>query len=281
MKTPNSFNRVPRALTIALALFLVVVLPTSTFAQHYIQTNLVSDTGAPPALPDANLRNAWGLVHSPTSPWWISNNATGTSTVYNASGLPSSNIVINSLVVTVPNAPSHPGLGTPTGVMFNGSPTDFLLAPGRPALFIFVTEDGTISGWNPAVNATHAVIAADSSPKPGPGRDQGALYKGATIAEIDGGKFILAANFRSGNIDAFDSTFKQVRLARDAFHDDRIPRGYAPFNIQGIGPNLYVAYAKQDNTKVDEVAGPGLGFVDVFSPRGKLLARLEHGPVRG
>ena len=161
--------------------------------------------------------------------------------------------------------------------MFNGSPTDFLLAPNAPALFIFVTEDGTVQGWNPGVNAASAVIVVDHSQIPDAAN--GAVYKGATIAEIDGRRFILAANFRSGRVDVFDSTFTQVRLDEGAFDDERIPRDFAPFNVQGIGPNIYVTYAKQDAARHDPVkpGNPGDGFVDIFSPHGRLLQRLEHG----
>jgi uncharacterized protein (TIGR03118 family) len=221
---------------------------------------------------DPNVKNAWGLVHGATTPWWISNNASGTSTLINASTIPAT---IPSLIVTIPPAPSQSGAGTPTSVMFNGSLTDFLLAPGKPAIFMWVTEDGTISAWNPSVNATHAVIKVDNSQKPRP--DHGAVYKGATIGEVDGKKFIFAANFRSGRIDVFDSRFTQLRVSEDAFDDDRIPHDFAPFNVQGIGPNIYVTYAKQDATQHDDVPGAGLGFVDVFSTRGELVARLQHG----
>jgi uncharacterized protein (TIGR03118 family) len=159
--------------------------------------------------------------------------------------------------------------------MFNGSPTDFLLAPGAPAIFLFVTEDGTVQGWNPGVNRPSAVIVVDHSQVPDAAN--GAVYKGATIAEIDGRKFLLAANFRSGRVDVFDSTFKQVRISEDAFDDDSIPRGFAPFNVQGLGPNIYVTFAKQDAARHDPVGGAGFGFVDVFDSHGRLLQRLEHG----
>jgi len=261
-----------RVLCRSSAVLALSLLPSLVSAQHYDRTDLVSNIATAPVVMDPNVRNAWGLVHGATTPWWISNNATGTSTLVNASTIP---VTLPSLVVTVPAAPGNAGAGTPTGMVFNGSTTDFLLAPGRQALFIWVTEDGTVSGWNPAVDATHAIIMADNSQKPRP--DHGAVYKGATIGDIDGGHYLFAANFRSGRIDVFDSTFTQIRLPRDAFDDDRIPSGFAPFNIQGIGTNLYVTYAKQDDTQHDEVAGAGLGFVDVFSTRGRLLARLQHG----
>jgi uncharacterized protein (TIGR03118 family) len=154
---------------------------------------------------------------------------------------------------------------------------DFLLAPRKPALFIFVTEDGTVQGWSPEVNHASAVIVADHSQIPDAAN--GAVYKGSTIAEIDGHKFILAANFRSGKIDIFDTNFKHVRFSEDAFDDERLPRDFAPFNVQGVGPNIYVTYAKQDAAKHDppDPGRPGDGFVDVFDRHGRLLQRLERG----
>ena len=261
----------------ALSLFL---LPVVTEAQHYIQTNLVSNTGIAP-LNDANLQNSWGLTSSTSSPWWVANNAGGTSTLYSIDAAGAAHLVpINPApneFVAIPNAPSQPSPGSPTGVMFNGSATDFLLAAGAPARFIFVTEDGTVQGWNPRVNSASAMIAVDHSQVPNAAN--GAVYKGATIAEIDGHRFILAANFRSGRVDVFDTNFKQVHLDDDAFADDQIPRDFAPFNVQAVGPNVYVTYAEQDAAKHDPVkpGEPGDGFVDVFSHYGRLLQRLEHG----
>ncbi len=177
--------------------------------------------------------------------------------------------------VKIPNAPGQPAPGSPTAVMYNGSTTNFLLAPGKPAVFLFATEDGTIQGWNPGVNATTAVIEVDNSQVPN--KNYGAVYKGATIAEIGGSEYILAANFRTGSIDVFDSNFKPVRVPEEAFHDDGIPRGFAPFNVQGIGPNIYVTFAQQDSAKHDPVGGAGLGFVVVFDGHGRNIAHLEHG----
>src|SRR5438105_7117898 len=251
----------------------LLLLSTPSFGQHYVTTPLVSNVAGRAPVIDPHLRKPWGLVASPTSPWWMANNAGGTSTLYNGAGQ------IVPFVVTIPNAPSQPAPGSPTSVMFNGSSTDFLLAPGKRAVFIFVTEDGTVQGWNPAVKPTTAVIEVDNSQNPTPA--DGAVYKGATIAEIDGNRFILAANFRSGRIDVFDTNFKQVRRVRsdddNAFDDDRIADGFAPFNVQAIGPNIYVTYAKQDAAKHDPVGGAGLGFVKVFNTHGSLLQRLQHG----
>src|SRR5579883_466104 len=219
-------------------------ISTQAFAQHYTQTNLVSDVPVTPAaaVTDPNLKNPWGLVASATSPWWVSNNAGGTSTLYSMSlatpPVPAIIPINGNGIVTVPSAPSQSAPGSPTGIMFNGSPMDFLLAPATPARFIFVTEDGTISGWN---SGPTAVIKVDNSQKPNAAN--GAVYKGGTIADINGKRFILAANFRSGRIDIFDTTFAQVNAFRGIFEDPFIPRGFAPFNIRNVGANIYVTYA--------------------------------------
>jgi uncharacterized protein (TIGR03118 family) len=255
---------------------LLALFSGPAFAQHYTQNNLVSNTGSAP-VNDPNLQNAWGLVSGPLpagTPWWVSNNAGGTATLYsiNAAGNAAS---IVPLVVTIPNAPSQPSPGNPTAVMFNGNPNDFLLATAKPALFMWVTEDGTVQGWNPGVEPTTAVIEVDNSQVPNAAN--GAVYKGATIAGIEGNEFILAANFRSGRVDVFDSAFKQQKTSEERFEDDHLPAHFAPFNVQAYGPNIFITYAEQDAAKHDPVGGAGLGFVDVFSRRGKLLLRLQHG----
>ena len=276
--------------------FALSLFPTLALAQHYQQTNLVSNVPVTPAasVTDPNLLNAWGLVHGPATPWWISNNAGGTSTLYSTSGLNPANpsgqtpppvlapvtiVALNAPGgtpgngVKIPNAPSQQAPGSPTAVMFNGSTTDFVLASGKPAAFLFVTEDGTIQGWS--LPATTADMEVDNSQLPS--KNTGAVYKGATIAEIDGSEYILAANFRSGRIDVFDSNFKPVSVPQEAFRCDGIPPGFAPFNVQGIGPNIYVTFAQQDSAKHDPVGGAGLGYVVVFDGHGKNIAHLEHG----
>jgi uncharacterized protein (TIGR03118 family) len=260
--------------------FALSLLPAAALGQHYKQTNLVSNiTGMAPTI-DPNLKNPWGLTRSSGSPWWVGNNNSGTSTLYDGKG----NVV--PLVVTVPPPKGSPA-GTqsaPTGVVFNGSPTDFLLAPGKQAIFIFATEDGTISGWNPGIDLHNAVLKVDNSD--GGGAD-GAVYKGATSAEVDGKKFLYVTNFRSAKVEVYDTNFKRVHLSEDAFDLDgdgdneeqgeRIARGFAPFNIQNIGGTLFVTYAKQDAARHDPVGGDGLGFVELFTPSGKHISHLEHG----
>jgi len=293
MKFPVHSSRPALVYACALSLF-----PTLACAQHYQQTNLVSNVPVTPAasVTDPNLQNAWGLVHGPTTPWWISNNAGGTSTLYNTSGLNPANpagqtpppvlqpvtiVALNAPGgtpgngVKIPNAPGQQTAGSPTATMFNGSPTNFLLAAGKQAVFLFVTEDGTIQGWNPAVNATTAVI---KFPDPeAQKKSSEAVYKGATIFGMHGKEYVLAANFHSGRIDVFDSNFKQISIPERILDDDDIPPGFAPFNVQGIGKNIYVTYAQQDAAKHDPIGGAGLGFVAVFNDHGRKIAHLEHG----
>src|SRR6267142_3016354 len=253
------------------------VSPAVVFAQHYTQTNLVSDLSGQAANRDGNLVNPWGLARSSTSPWWINNNGTGTSALFNGSG--NAFPIASPLVVTVPPPKNSPAgtKSTPTGIVFNGS-TDFAVATGKPAIFIFVTEDGTISGWNPGVDPLNAILVGGN-----PGK---AVYKGATIAEHKGKRFLYVANFQGAQIEVYDASFHRVQAFDESFadadnedgrDDHHIRRGFAPFNIQNVGGNLVVAYAKQAPGGNDEVDGPGLGFVNIFSPGGKFLAHLEDG----
>jgi uncharacterized protein (TIGR03118 family) len=249
------------------AAFVLSVCATAG-AQQYKQTNLVSDLpGADHQ--DANLVNPWGLTRGSLTPWWVSDNGAGVSTLYDGTGNPA------ALVVTIPPAAGGT-MGVPTGAVFNGT-TDFKLPNGNPAKFLFVAEDGTISGWN---GGTMAVLK---------GTDKDAVYKGAAIATRGGANYLYVANFSEGRIDVFDTNFERVRsghrfdresskeLSRESFRDERVPRGFAPFNVQNIGGDLYVAFAKTDSAGHDEVQGAGLGYVDVFSPGGTLLRRFEHG----
>jgi uncharacterized protein (TIGR03118 family) len=211
----------------------------------------------------------------------VADNGTGLSTLFNGVGTK------QSLVVTIPVPQGVDQPAKPTGVVFNGTATDFLLPSGVPSRFIFVTENGTIVGWNAG---TAGVIVKDHSKR-------GAIYKGCTIAEWNGKHYLYVANFHSGEIEVYDSAFQRVRLDKHAFADEdddgffdfdhdrrgsdafnQHRRDFAPFNVQAIGTNVYVAYAKPDADREDEVAGPGRGFVDIFNSAGRRLARLQHGP---
>jgi len=223
-------------------------------SQFYEQHNLVSDGAVPADLVDAAaLVNAWGLVSSPTSPWWVADNGTGLSTLYN--GNTGAKV---SLTVSVP--------GAPTGIVFNSGPS-FVVTSGTksgPARFIFASEDGTISGWTPAVEATQAVVGVDNSAG-------GAVYKGLAIASTAAGDRLYATNFHAGTVDVFDAAFHPVS---GGFTDADLPPGYAPFGIRHLGGTIYVTYALQDADQHDDVAGVGHGFVNAFDTGGHLLRRV-------
>ncbi len=250
-KTSLSFLAVP---------LLVVLLPLTAAAQHYDQTNLVSDVPGLAAQTDPDLVNPWGLTRSATSPWWVSDNGTGKSTLYNAIGTKL------GLVVTVP----PPSGSSPTGTVFNGG-SGFAVSQGLasgPARFLFATEDGTISGWNPSVDGTHAIIAVNHTGT--------AVYKGLTLGMLDGNAFLYAANFKSGKVEVYNSSWMPT-TAPGMFADPLLPAGYAPFDVETIGGNIFVAFAKQGEG-LDEEHGRGLGYVDEFDAGGNLLLRLQHGP---
>jgi uncharacterized protein (TIGR03118 family) len=231
---------------------------------HYLQTNLVSDVPGLAAVTDPHLVNPWGLSRSATSPWWAADNGTGLSTLYNGAG------AIQGLVVTVPAMMGVTDPSAPTGTVFNGTPTDFLLAPNKPSRFLFATEGGTIVGWN------SGTLGVQMWPKPN--MPATAVYKGLTLAQIGGVNYLYAANFKGGTVDVFDRWFMPVTtLSAWAFRDSWLPKDYAPFNVQNIGGDIYVTYAQKEMGSIDEVHGPGKGFVDVYSSDGVLKKRLQHG----
>jgi uncharacterized protein (TIGR03118 family) len=234
----------------------------ATTPPPYKVTNLVSDGAVPAKHTDTNLKNPWGISYAPTGLFWVANNGTATSTLYNGSGLHS------SLVVSIPSFPGSPDGGTPTGTVFN--PTNRFIvkqaAKSGPAQFLFAGEDGVISGWNPSVDPTNAVRMVDRS-------SSQAIYKGLAMAHNGTSDFLYAANFHNRSIDVFDNKFRPATLT-GTFHDETMPSDFAPFNIENIGGKLFVAYAQQDADAHDEVAGAGLGFIDVFNPNGTFVRRL-------
>jgi uncharacterized protein (TIGR03118 family) len=236
---------------LGLSLFTLALFVTTcnqAFAETYLQTNLVSDIPGMASHTDPNLKDPWGVSFSPTSPYWISDRATGVTTLYNGFG------VINPLVVTVP--PGAP-LG-PTGQVFAGG-TNFRLN-GNPVNFIFDTLGGTVAAWNGGTTAT--VMA--TSP--------GANYTGLAIAN----NTLFAANFSAGGgINAFDSTFSPTTTT-GGFNDPNLPAGYAPFNVQTLNGKLYVEFAKVTPGVPVSLPGGG-GFVDVFDTNGNMLQRLASG----
>lgn len=253
---------------VILIFFSAPVFLRATSMDSFAQQNLISDLPGVASTLDTNLANPWGISFPPNGPFWISDNHTGLATVYNGLGHPFP--VSNPLMVTIPAPPGSSGPSAPTGQLFNPT-SDFQLSPNRPARFIFVTEDGTISGWNPSVNATHAVLEVNNSAS--------AVYKGVTMGNNGSGNFLYAANFHDGTVDVFDKNFNPAHLS-GSFTDPNLPSGYAPFDIQNIGGKLYVTYALQDAAKHDDMAGPGNGYVDVFDLNGNLVKRLvSKGPL--
>ena len=236
--------------------------PGTLYAQH----NLVSDGGVPAPHIDPNLKNGWGVAFNPNGFVWVADNGTGKATLYDGNGVP------QSLVVTIPG----PGgtQGAPTGIVFSSS-NDFVVTKGSvsgPSRFIFATEDGTISGWAPNVDPTHAILVVDNSAS-------NAVYKGLALAANGNGNFLYAADFHNGKVAVFDSTFHPATLPGN-FSDPHLPPGFAPFGIQNLNGNLYVTYAKQNAERHDDVAGPGLGFVNVFNANGQLIRRIaSRGPL--
>ncbi len=237
----------------------------AAFGQHYQQTDLVTNTSSVSATAtmDANLVNAWGLSRGTGSPFWISDNGTGLSTLYDGAGKPV------QLVVTIPPPKNGAPPSAPTGTVFNFTKL-FAVAPGKPAVFLFATEDGTISGWNPGVNLNSAVLKVDNS-------QQGAIYKGLAIAKEGAITRLYTSNFATGKVEMYDGAFHPVMIA-GAFHDSQLPANYAPFGIQNVGGNIVVTFAHRMPGSRDEDHGTGLGYVDVFDFNGNLLVRLQHGP---
>jgi uncharacterized protein (TIGR03118 family) len=248
------------------ALSALALTSTLAVAQHYNVTTLVTNAS------DASLVNPWGLSRGSGTPWWASDNATGVATLYLGNGTKV------ALTVTIPAAKSGT-TGSPTGTIFNGSATDFLIAPGEPARFLFATIDGLIVGWNnPPQGAVKLVTTTD-----------GSSYTGLTSATVKGKRYLYAANFTKGRVDVYDNTFQPAHWDdegdhsedegedRGAFVDDSLPRNFVPFNVQTIGNDIVVTYALHEDGNPFETDGPGLGRVDVFSAKGRLLTRLEHG----
>ncbi len=239
----------------------------------YAVTPLVTDTGAGGTHADANLVNGWGVAFNPTGPVWIADNGSGKSTLYDGTGNPI------PLVVGIPAAPSRGAAwGSPTGIVFNGS-SQFVVSSGTgktltaaPAKFLFASEDGIISGWAPSVDLHNARIAVDNSAR-------AAVYKGLAQSGSGATLQLYATDFHNRRIDVFDGNFQPVDLP-GAFHDPDAPADYAPFGIQNINGDLYVTYAKQDSAQHDDVAGAGLGFVDVYDPMGRLITHFAaHGAL--
>jgi uncharacterized protein (TIGR03118 family) len=251
------------------ALAIVLLRITATVeggSLPFSQVNLVANLPGVAQTTDPNLQNPWGVSFSSGSPFWVSDNASGLATLYsvNAAGTVST----QGLVVTIPFAPGTGGPGNPTGQVNNTGAGNSAIFNGNN--FLFVSEDGTISGWRGALGTMAEVLQTGSSAN---------VYKGVAEASIGTNTYLYAANFRNGSIDVLKANSGEPNLTGN-FTDPGIPSGFAPFNIQLLGGKLYVTYALQDAAKHDDMAGPGNGFVDVFDTNGNLISRVaSHGAL--
>ena len=250
----HTLRRLSAALALSVLTVAIATAAASSAGGDYTVTNLVSDQPGHASHVDSSLVNAWGLAALPASPWWVSDNGTDVSTLYNAGGdkIP--------LTVSVRSAPS--------GLVANTTDDFVVTRKGMsgPSLFIFASESGKIRGWNPTVQTSESILAVDRS-------NVDAIYKGLAIASTAQGSRLYATDFHNGRVDVFDGHFNRLELP-GAFVDHDIPAGYAPFGIQTIGSNVFVTYAKQNADRHDDVAGPGFGFVDVYDTNGNLLQRV-------
>jgi uncharacterized protein (TIGR03118 family) len=224
---------------------------------RFTVTNQVADRSGVAPVTDPLLINAWGLSQAPGGPLWVANNGTDSSTLYNAN-----TFAKLPLEVVVP--------GAPTGTTFVGLTNAFNITSGGATgqtLFAFATESGQISGWNPTVDMTHAIVAVDQSAS-------GSVFKGLTLGLDQTSARLFAADFTNGVVSVYDTNFNKIR----SFTDPKLPADYAPFNVQNLNGLVYVAFAKREPGGAEEVTGRGLGFVDVFDTDGNLLNRLvQHG----
>jgi uncharacterized protein (TIGR03118 family) len=230
----------------------------------FAEVDLVSDIAGRAAVTDPHVVNAWGLALSATSPLWVVNNGTDAASLA-AGGLAGAPPTIPALVVAV--------AGAPTGEAFNGGTQFVVTGPSGsgPARFLFDTEGGDLLAWNPAASPTTAISVSHVD---------GAVYKGLAMASNEFGSFLLATDFHNARIDVFDSLFRRTNLPAPLFTDPRLPRGYAPFNVDFLDGHAYVAYAKVDAATGRNQPGRGLGFVDVFNRFGQLERRLaSHGTL--
>jgi uncharacterized protein (TIGR03118 family) len=242
-----------RILKLTAGLGLALVLASSTaLAQytHYVETSLVSNLSGRALHTDPLLVNAWGLAYAPGNPFWISDEGTGWSTLYDGMGNP------QALQVVIPSA-NGTSAGSPTGIVANPSTTDFPVQ-GWSSVFLFATLDGTISGWAPQSNPTQAIIAVNNS-------GSNASYTGLAVTNKPSGNSLFAADINNNKVDIYDANFNFV----SSFTDTAVPAGFAPFGIQDINGQVYVTFAP--------TSGAVGGVVDIFKEDGTFVKHLIHG----
>jgi len=229
-----------RRITLTIGMGFALMLVSSAALAQYQLKNLDSNQVGQARKTDPLVVNAWGLVHAPGSPWWISDNGSGWSTLYDGQGN------AQGLKVLIPTAGEN-GPGSPTGIVFNGS-QEFPVQ-GWASIFLFAALDGTISGWAPQSNFNQAIVAVNNASK-------GSVYTGLAITNKTSGNFLYAADVANNKVDMFDANFTLVK----SFTDSTLPAGFAPFGIQDIDGLVYVTFAS--------VSGASGGFVDVFKEDG-------------
>jgi uncharacterized protein (TIGR03118 family) len=253
--TPKPFTQSQRLWVTLLTLACVPsIVKADHTERHYQQINLVSDLPGVAQVQDTNLVNGWGISFHPTFPFWVSDNGTGNTTLYSvtndASGAPHASTVPAGAIGiggTGAAVVSIPGAGNVTGQVANNT-TGF-----NGNIFLFVSEDGTISGWRPGMGSAAETLATRTN----------AVYKGVTLATIGTNTVLLAANFREATVDVYDSNSQMI----GQFTETRLPAGYAPFNVQNLGGMVFVTFAKQDAAKHDDVPARGRGAIEVFDPQ--------------
>ncbi|MGB7159836.1 MAG: TIGR03118 family protein [Tepidisphaeraceae bacterium] len=255
-------------LLIAMAVFVAPSGALLAGSVAFEQTALVSDgTDQTAVTTDPNLKNPWGMALAGPGIFWISNQRTGTSTLYNAAGTPQP--AGTPLVVNIPAA--RPAPAGPTGIIFNGS-SDFVVtkdSKSGPALFVFVGLDGQITGWSPDVDPTNAVVGLNDSDR--------AIFTSLTNATNKGANTLYAANGLAGTVDTYGPDFNPLAVG-GSFSDPDVPQGLVPFNVRALGGRIYVTYAIPGPEASNEPEGSGA--VSVFDTDGNLLQHLiDGGPL--
>jgi uncharacterized protein (TIGR03118 family) len=242
------------------SLLLLPALAHAQTAKSYTQTNLISDGSVQARQTDPNMINPWGVAIGQQTPFWINSAGSGLSEVYDSG--PN-----KQFAVTIPAAAGSTKTGSPAGIAFNPSPTDFILKQGGAATFLFGSLDGTISTWNASLANAQTVVDNSTS---------GAAYTGLAIENSGTSSFIVAANFKANKIDVFDTKFAPANSA-GTFVDPTIPQGFAPFNVHILNDQVYVMYASQTPNAIPPTSGAGLGFVSIFDVNGNFLKRAISG----
>jgi uncharacterized protein (TIGR03118 family) len=233
----------------------ILMMSHAAMAQYQLR-NLDSNQVGQASHTDPLIVNAWGLVHGPGTPWWVSDNNSGWSTLYNGGG-----VQIQQLKVLIPTAGEN-GPGSPTGIVFNptaAATSPEFLVQNSPAVFVFAALDGTISGWAPGKNFNEAIVAVNNF-------KAGAMYTGLAVTNRASGNLLYAANMGQNRIDVFNKNFAPVKAS---FIDPDLPAGFSPFGIRVLNGLVHVTYAATNG-------GPG-GFVDIFKEDGTFVKELIKG----